>query len=49
MRIRIGTRLWNTKYIESRDWILLIGLSLAPMTGLRIWKIGPSEVLCLLW
>ena len=49
MRIRIGTRLWNTKYIESRDWILIIGLSLAPMTGLRIWKIGPSEVLCLLW
>lgn len=31
------------------DWLLIIGLSFAPMTGLRIWKVGPAEVLCLLW
>jgi O-antigen ligase len=31
------------------DWLLIIGLILAPMTGLRIWKIGPAEVLVLIW
>lgn len=31
------------------DWLLVIGIMLAPMTGLRIWKVGPAEVLCLLW
>ena len=32
-----------------RDLLLVIGLCLAPMTGLRIWKVGPGEVLCLVW
>ena len=49
MRLRFGSRTWDTERIEPRDWILIIGLCLAPMTGLRIWKIGPAEVLCLLW
>lgn len=31
------------------DWILIIIVILAPMTGLRIGKIGPSEILCVLW
>lgn len=31
------------------DWLLIIGLSLAPMTGLRIWKVGPAELLCFIW
>jgi O-antigen ligase len=31
------------------DWLLIIGLCLAPMTGLRIWKIGPAEILCFVW
>ena len=31
------------------DYFLIIGIVLAPMTGLRIWKIGPGEVLCLFW
>ena len=31
------------------DWFLIIGLTFAPMTGLRIWKVGPAEVLCLIW
>lgn len=39
----------ETYRIKNRDWLLLVGLMLAPMTGLRIWKIGPAEVLCLIW
>lgn len=31
------------------DYLLVFGLMLAPMTGLRIWKIGPSELLCAIW
>jgi O-antigen ligase len=31
------------------DYLLVIGLILSPMTGLRIWKLGPSELLCTLW
>lgn len=31
------------------DFLLILGLILAPMTELRIWKIGPSELLCVLW
>lgn len=35
--------------IRRWDWILILGIVLAPMTGLRIWKVGPGECLCLLW
>lgn len=35
--------------IRHIDWLLIIGAMLAPMTGLRVWKIGPAEVLCLIW
>lgn len=31
------------------DYLLILGLVLAPMTELRVWKIGPSEFLCMLW
>ena len=41
MNLRIRVRQW--------DWLLIIGAMLAPMTGLRIWKIGPAEVLCFIW
>lgn len=36
-------------HIKARDWLLLIGMTLAPMTSLRIWKVGPAEVICLIW
>lgn len=49
MKIVAGTKTWESAHIEWMDWILIIGLTLAPMTGLRIWKVGPGEVLCLLW
>lgn len=35
--------------LNQRDWLLIFGLVLAPMTGLRVWKIGPAEALCLFW
>ena len=35
--------------IRGWDWLLVVGLVLSPMTGLRIWKIGPAEVLVLVW
>lgn len=49
MRITAGSKTWESARIEFADWLLIIGLCLAPMTGLRIWKVGPGEVLCLLW
>lgn len=49
MKIVAGSKTWESAHIEWMDWILIIGLTLAPMTGLRIWKVGPAEVLCLLW
>ncbi len=49
MKITAGSKTWESAHIEWMDWLLIIGLTLAPMTGLRIWKIGPAEVLCLLW
>lgn len=49
MRFLVGDRVFNLKNIQKQDWLLIAGLCLAPMTGLRIWKIGPAEVLCLLW
>ena len=41
MNQRLAIRPW--------DWLLIIGTILAPMTGLRIWKIGPAELLCFIW
>ena len=35
--------------ISAWDRILIIGLILSPMTGFRIWKIGPAELLCFIW
>lgn len=49
MRVRIGKRVYIPARIKLFDWILVVGLALAPMTGLRIWKVGPAEVLCLFW
>ena len=41
----------NTEKLKIRkwDWFLIIGLVLAPMTSLRIGKIGPSELFCFIW
>ena len=49
MIINIGKRPLKPMNIKLFDWLLIIGLALAPMTGLRIWKIGPGEILCLIW
>lgn len=35
--------------IKRWDYLLICGTCLAPMTGLRVWKIGPAELLCFLW
>lgn len=35
--------------IKKWDWLLIISLVLAPMTELRIWKIGPAELLIFIW
>lgn len=35
--------------INAWDWLLVIGLVLAPITRLRIWKVGPAELLCAIW
>lgn len=38
----------NTIRIKPMDWLLIIGFCFAPMTGLRVWKAGPAEVICLI-
>ena len=35
--------------IKQWDWLLIIGSVIAPMTGLRITKVGPAEMLCFIW
>lgn len=35
--------------LSLKDWILIAGVTVAPMTGFRIWKVGPGEVLCLIY
>ena len=35
--------------IKKFDYLLIIGLILAPMTGLRITKVGTGELLCFIW
>lgn len=35
--------------IFPQDWLLIAAIILAPMTELRVWKVGPAEALCLLW
>ena len=49
MRLRLGKYIYAPIKIEKFDWLLIIGLTLAPMVALRVWKVGPGEVLCLLW
>ncbi|MCL2088611.1 MAG: O-antigen ligase family protein [Oscillospiraceae bacterium] len=35
--------------IRPTDYLLILGAILAPMTGFRIWKVGPAEALCCIW
>ena len=52
MEIWLGNRLLvgkRSERIRLIDWLLIIGLTLAPMTGLRVGKVGPAEALCALW
>ena len=39
----------NTEKFKLFDLLLIVGLTIAPMTGFRVWRVGPAEVLCLLW
>ena len=39
----------NKVRIKPMDWLLIIGFCFAPMTGLRVWKVGPAEIICLVW
>lgn len=34
---------------QNKEWLFIIGFILAPMTGLRVWKIGPSEIMLFMW
>ncbi len=44
-----GYNLRHGSAVAGFDLLLIMGLVLAPMTELRIWKVGPSEMLCALW
>ena len=39
----------SEKKLQAWDWILIIGITLSPMNRLRTWKVGPGELLCILW
>ena len=49
MKEQIDVSTITGRKIEFKDWLLILGLVLSPMTGFRIWKVGPGEVLCLIW
>ncbi len=42
-------RKYRIRDIDKLDWLLIVGLILAPMTGLRILKVGPAEAFCFIW
>jgi len=44
-----GLRFMRGNGIAWFDYLLIIGIMMAPMTGLRLWKVGPSELLCFIW
>jgi len=44
-----GFRFKRRNGIDWFDYLLIIGIMMAPMTGLRLWKVGPSELLCFIW
>lgn len=35
--------------VNINEWFIIFSVILAPMTGLRIAKMGPAEFLCMLW
>lgn len=39
----------NTESIKLWDYILIVAACFAPMTGWRVWRIGPAEVICSIW
>lgn len=39
----------NKIKIKKWDYLLIISAVMSPMNYLRIWKIGPSELMCLIW
>ena len=39
----------SSNRIKQWDWLLIIGSVMAPMTGLRITKVGPAELFCFIW
>lgn len=41
--------IYEDNRIRPWDWVLIIGSLLAPMTGFRISKVGPAELLCFIW
>ena len=47
--MRAEFRILEKLKLNKWDLLLVIGTVLAPMSGLRVWKIGPAEVLCLIW
>lgn len=45
----VSRRTQANVHIKKWDRLLITGLCLAAMTDLRIWKVGPAELFCLIW
>ena len=49
MQDRLVTKTERNDLLGFWDWVLIVGITLSPMNELRIWKIGPGELLLMIW
>ncbi len=47
--LKVSLKKSRVRWSFGWDWLLILGCVLAPMTGLRVWKVGPGEALCAFW
>ena len=49
MQSQLLTKTEQNESLGFWDWVLIVGITLSPMNELRIWKIGPGELLLMIW
>lgn len=49
MQSQLVKRQEKESFLTIWDWVLVVGVTLTPMNELRVWKLGPGEILLILW
>lgn len=49
MQSRLLTKTEQRDSLGFWDWVLVAGVTLSPMNELRVWKVGPGELLLMIW